>query len=94
MKSIELFVGYPLNPTVLFQLGQLPEEERALFVGRNEGQLETIYFHNEPFIGKQLGRETTLEKLVLVESHIYSVLKKWLPKIPHEETKLMVLSLG
>jgi hypothetical protein len=89
MFEINLFLGFPVDALYELQLAQANPNIVALFVQKTNDEYLREIFHNEiRFLGKNIGKMTSLTQLELLENNIYSLLKKLVADFPYDEIPL------
>lgn len=91
MLSTRLFLGFPIDSAIASNLAKINPEIVSLFIKQEGGYLTEITYLNQLYLGKYVEGTTNLPQLELLETHIYSVLKKIIPDYPHLEISLALL---
>lgn len=90
MYSANLFLGFPVDS----KYASLLDSVKSHFILNEEGSyLQEITHHNKRYLGKMVGNLSDLSSLELLESNIYSLLKKLIPHYPYEEIPLKLFSV-
>ena len=93
MINLQLFLGFPLHPSVQQELHLVKPELLRLYVCNDPTYLQKIEATGGSFLGKVLGSEIDLEALRLAESNIYSLLLRLLPNYPFQNTALLLFPI-
>lgn len=92
MFDSELFLGFPVDPLFAVALGKTNPFAVKQFLGG--GDYLTDLTHNDMrYLGKFLGKISTLPQLELVENNVYSLLKRVVPNFPYQETPLYLFTI-
>lgn len=90
MEDTELFLGFSLTSGFLDKFQKLNPDICSLFIQKNSNYLQKIYINNDVFIGKFVGQIVDIDKLQLIQTHIFSVLKKLVPDYNYENDSLVL----
>jgi hypothetical protein len=89
-----LFLGFPLSDADKQTLIQLPAAERELFIqNQDSSYLQKIENDGIEYLGKYLGPSIEMAALEMSYSHVYSLLKRLIPRFPYGEHSLLLLAL-
>lgn len=89
-----LFLGFPVSDSYERILRQLPEVERDLFIGSSDSSyLQKVENEGVQYLGKYLGPIIEMGALEMSSSHIYSLLKKWVPHFSYDCQSLVLLAV-
>lgn len=81
----EMFLGVPLTDEVSQKLSEVDPSFRNFFI-KDEGEyLQEKVYGGKVYVGKKISSIENLSELALIESNIYSLLKKMMPDHPCEE---------
>ena len=95
MESVNLFLGFPIDPTFDVALQKIDQKILALFINKSSDEyLKEVVYNDCRYIGKIAQKVTNSRSLALLESNIYSILKKLIPNYPCEEVPLVVFPLS
>jgi hypothetical protein len=90
MLGVELFLGFPVDPTFTKELSQIDPQLVALFIQNDDNYLKEIVYHDVRYLGKFAGKISDTSDLKLLEANIYSLLKKMIPDYPYENVPLVL----
>ena len=90
MENTELFLGFLLTPDFLDKFQKLNPQVCSLFIQKHSDYLQKVILDNQIFIGKFVGQIADLDKLELVETHIFSILKKLVSDYNFENDSLVL----
>lgn len=93
MFDRELFFGFPLDPIYIKKLEKINPYLYSQFIGDSEEYLKEVNAEGLRYLGKNLGKITSIAKLELIEANIYSLLERLVPDYPYNETSLYLFSL-
>lgn len=93
MLTTALFLGFPVDSVFASHLAAINPEIIRLFFQKEEGYLTEIIYLNQTYIGKFIEGSTNVLQLELLETHIYSVLKKIIPSYPYQKKSLTLLPI-
>lgn len=79
MIDPEMFLGWPVPCTLLYQMKELKQEYLVLL--ERDGQV---------YMGKKIGKAVDREALQNLEANIYSLLHKLHPEYPFKNTSLVL----
>lgn len=93
MLERRLFLGFPVDRLYESALLNVSPQLLALFI-QNEGQyLEEVFFENQRYLGHYLKSPANLSDLELMQSHIYSLLKRLVSSYPYEKSALWLFPI-
>ncbi|CAF23078.1 hypothetical protein [Candidatus Protochlamydia amoebophila] len=94
MFDYQLFLAFPISEAYFYQLLQISEPVRNLFIQEIEGEyLQQITYQKKIYLGKNVGHSVELEKLEFIQNHIFSLLKRLVSDYPYHEQSLVVLAI-
>jgi len=89
--DISLFFGFPVDSAFDLALKSSNPQIIELFLKEGEGNyLREVSFQGKRFLGKLIGDKIDLEDLVLLESNIYSLLRKIAPDYHCQKVPLVL----
>lgn len=88
MYEVELFLGFPIDSSFATALSSIDPKIISIFIRNDRDYLQEITYQNNRYIGKFAGKLNDLSGLELLNSNIYSILKKIVPDYPFEKTQL------
>lgn len=88
MFSVELFLGFPLDSSFISALGKLDPREVGVFIRDGDQYLQEVTYREQRYLGKYVGEMSSIESLELIESNVFSLLKKLIPDYPYKEVSL------
>lgn len=91
--DLELFLGFPINKAFAEATAKLDPKITLLFIGDSDEYLRQVAYQDVVYWGKNIGEICDVDKLELIESNIYSLLKKIVPDYPYAETSLLLFPL-
>jgi len=89
-----LFFGLPFESEPGIQIDALEETLKKLYINDEEGHLIELTIDKERYLGKKVGNIIDLPHLALLESNIYTLLKKLLPDYPIEDYPLYLVTIN
>jgi hypothetical protein len=95
MLAVTLFLGFPIDPSFNEALKAANPDLLALFIQSSSSSsylCETSY-QGKSYLGKFTGEINDLNNLFLLESNIFSLLKKVVPLYPYSPDSLLLFPL-
>lgn len=92
MKEVELFFGLPIDKTLERELKEVDEAVLSIFIRPEEAYLQEATLQGKRFLGKSIGTAVDFNHLELLETNIYSLLKRILPNYPFPKTSLTLFA--
>lgn len=95
MFNTVLFLGFPVEDIFKMSLSHVDKNILDVFISENGEYLNKIIYRNQVYLGKFAGQIVDYDGLVLLETHIYSLLKKLVPdtKYHYKKTRLILFPL-
>lgn len=93
MLNVNFFLGFPMREDFAKAVAKLDPKFIQLFVGENDEYLKQATYKDVIYWGKNVGEIGDVDKLELLESNIYSILKKIVPDYPYQEIPLLLFPL-
>lgn len=93
MLEVELFVGFPVDPLFAKELSTADPHVLNAFVQEKGEYLQEYTCDGLRYLGKHVGKNINQSELDLVETNIYSLLKKVVPEFPYDETPLYLFAV-
>jgi hypothetical protein len=88
---VELFLGFSVDESFSKALSSIDPQVKNLFIRSDtHDYLQEVAYNDRRYIGKFVGEITDSKQLKLIESNIYSLLKKIIPDYPSEQVSLQV----
>lgn len=88
-----LFLGLPKTETYEQALKKADPKIVSTFLSNDGKYLYEMSYYETKFIGKHVGEITDIQALQLVESNVYSLLKKLFPELPVDKTPLKLIPI-
>jgi len=88
-----LFLGLPKTETYDQALRAADQELVWIFLSNDGQYLHEVEYQDVKYIGKPVGEITDMKTLLLLESNIYSLLKKLFPDIQVTNTPLKLIAI-
>lgn len=89
-----LFLGYCTSPDLDQALSSVDPRKVDLFIqGENAQCLSEVVYCGERYIGKFANQISSVEHLALLETNIFSILKKLVPAFPFEDVQLLLFPI-
>lgn len=93
MLLFGLFLGYPIEDDFAEVLESVDPQVSALFITQESSEyLQEIIHNDRRYLGKFTGEAVGSQELILLESNIYSLLKKIVPNYPYDRVPLVLFS--
>lgn len=93
MFSFRLFFGLPLDPQFSSALEKVNPQQLACFIREGDEYLQKINHEGVGYLGRFVGKSTSLTELELLEGNIISLLKRLVPDHSYEGVSLVLISL-
>ncbi len=94
MLDLSLFLGFCVDSPLSDAIDLVDPGVVALFIGSGDAHyLQETMYEGKRYIGKFLGSITDTSTLSLVESNIYSLMKRIVPTYPSGELPLYLISV-
>ncbi|PJD94725.1 MAG: hypothetical protein CK425_10815 [Parachlamydia sp.] len=93
MLSARLFLGFPVNSHFAAQLSLVNPDIVRYFVQQNGEYLIEVSYLNQLYLGKYIEGVANFAQLELLETHIYSLLKRIAPEFAYREVPLILFPL-
>jgi hypothetical protein len=90
--TVRLFLGFPIDGILAHQLENVPSAILDSFISEGDNYLQDIEDNGVRYLGKFSDSCTELRDLELLESNIYSLLKKIEPNYLFHHTPLVLLA--
>ena len=90
--TVRLFLGFPVDDMFARQLENVPDALLNSFISEGDNYLQNIEDNGVRYLGKFSNPCTELRDLELLESNIYSLLKKIEPNYSFHHTPLVLLA--
>lgn len=89
-----LFLGYCTSPALTHALSSVDFRKVALFIqDENIQYLSEVVYAGESYVGKFADQISSIEHLTLLETNIFSILKKLIPTFPFEDSQLLLFPI-
>lgn len=88
----QLFLGLPLDNSFQNQLGKVSHHVRSLLIQNHPDYLNIVEYQGITYLGKHLGSLVNFSNLELVETHIYSLLRRLTVDYPYEQIPLVLIT--
>lgn len=92
--DVQLFLGFPVDADFARELDKIRPEVLGQFIQNGEPYLQEICFHSTRYLGKFAGKGSHLSDLDLLDTNIYSILKKLVPQYPYKDTSLVLFPVN
>lgn len=89
-----LFIGFLINEKDDGVSGVASSASFTLYVNRDGPYLRTLRIGDSVYLGKYMTGIATLETLTLLETNVYSILKKMAPGISYEKYPLYLFGVN
>lgn len=93
MYQADLFFGLHLEENLLQRYSTIPAEKRDLFIQDHEEYLHEVKIDGQLYLGKKLGKMTSLKSLEMTEKNVLTLLSKIFPQEPIEAHQLALKPL-
>lgn len=90
----ELFLGFPVDELYSNQLKSINPHIKSQFIQEGDVYLQEIVHQEMRYIGKFVGNIVEYKQLELLETNIYSILKRVVADFPYEETPLYLFPVS
>jgi hypothetical protein len=90
--TAQLFLGFPINTLFAEKLAEIPSEILKFYICEGDNYLKKIEKHGICYLGKNVKNCVEFPTLQLLETNIYSLLKKIIPNYPYHNTPLVILA--
>jgi len=81
LPDYQLFIGVPIDQYKEKRLHEVADEVYKAFISDSEQYLAHVTIDGQAYIGKCVGDNATVEALILLRTHIASILLKLCPAI-------------
>lgn len=89
-----LFLGYCTSPALTHAFSFIDPHKIALFIqDKNTQYLSEVVYEGECYVGKFADQISSVEHLTLLETNIFSILKKLIPAFPFEDSQLLLFPI-
>lgn len=89
----KLFLGFLVDQDFSLALSQHSQEYLSLFINEEGPYLQSKALADKSYLGKIVNNESPLSELDLIETNIYSILKKLVPNYPYQESSLVLFAI-
>lgn len=86
----ELFIGAPISSELRQSLNKLDSQLTAMFIADDVDHLNLYEHEGQLLLGKRIGEMSDAAGILLVGTHIISVIKKLLPEYPADIQSLVI----
>lgn len=94
INSFKLFLGYPVDSGFEKALNGVDPAIVSLFIQDGEDYLHEVRYQGARYLGKQVSQIADFEQLELLETNIYSLLKKVVPDYPYHQKQLLIFPIN
>ncbi len=88
MLKSRVFLGVKELPALQAQLKKKSPQFLELFIQDDPDYLQRVEHQGQPYLGKFLDSHVDLSHLDLIESNVYSLLRRVVPEYPFQESIL------
>lgn len=88
-----LFFGFLVEDSFARQLALVADDLKNFIVQNEDPYLHKISHEGKVYLGKYVESELNLAALQLVETNIFSLLKKLIPDYPYRDSELFLIPI-
>lgn len=88
-----LFFGFLVEGSFALQLALVAEDLQNFIIQNQDPYLYKVSHEGKTYLGKYVESELNLATLELVETNIFSLLKKLLPDYPYHDSELFLIPI-
>lgn len=93
VHDVALFLGFPIDSSFASAMKKLDPKILDFFFHSSSGDyLLEVSHEGTPYLGKYVEELCSVSEITLLQSNIYSILKKLLPSYPYDDVPLVVFA--
>ncbi len=93
LTQAELFLGIQIDPLLETALEKLDPKIVAIYINADPEHLKKLEFADKQYIGKSLGEMADSAAVLLMATHIVSVIKKLMPDYHLDIDSLVIIPI-
>lgn len=93
MGQAYLFYGFPVDKDFENKLASVNPYQLSHFIKNDSDYLHEVWYDGHRYLGKKLAETACVASLELLESNIFSLIQKLLPKYPCKQLALYLIAI-
>lgn len=94
MSGAYLFYGFQMDKDFENRLASVNPYQLSYFIKNDSDYLHEVWYEGKKYLGKRLEETASVHSLELLESNIFSLVQKLLPKYPCRQLALYLLAIA